>query len=207
MGDRRPMISQRMPIERYGGELPEAALLALRNYLAPLARRRMSRQLQAKLDPSDVVQETFLAAHVNLGRFRGTDDRSLQAWLKRILASRWSAVLRRFLVAQSRRVDLERSLSGGKGSLGNLLACLPQSSPSQHVMRQERIARLLAAMERLPAEYRSVVSLRHFEGLTFDEVARRLGRSDRSVRRLWARALAALSRELEDLDDESCKSS
>ena len=46
----------------------------------------------------------------------------------------------------------------------------------------------------LPADYREVITLRHLEGLTFPEVARRMERSLASVEKLWVRALASLRR-------------
>jgi RNA polymerase sigma-70 factor (ECF subfamily) len=44
----------------------------------------------------------------------------------------------------------------------------------------------------LPADYGEVIVLHHLEGLTFPEVARRMGRSLDSVKKLWVRSLARL---------------
>ena len=44
----------------------------------------------------------------------------------------------------------------------------------------------------LPADYREVLVLRHLEGLSFSEVALRMGRTEVSVKNIWARALAKL---------------
>ena len=51
---------------------------------------------------------------------------------------------------------------------------------------------LADALEQLPADYREVLVLRHLEGLTFPEVARRMGRSLDSVEKLWMRGLVRL---------------
>ena len=51
---------------------------------------------------------------------------------------------------------------------------------------------LADALGRLSADYRQVIVLRHLEALTFPEVARRMGRSLDSVKKLWIRAVAAL---------------
>jgi RNA polymerase sigma-70 factor (ECF subfamily) len=61
-------------------------------------------------------------------------------------------------------------------------------------VRREQAVRLADALDRLPANYRDVLVLRHLEGLTFPEVARRMGRSLGSVEKLWIRALAQLRR-------------
>jgi RNA polymerase sigma-70 factor (ECF subfamily) len=67
-----------------------------------------------------------------------------------------------------------------------------QSSPSQQATRREESMLLAAALGELPEDYREVLVLRHLEGLTFPEVARRMGRSLDSVEKLWLRALARL---------------
>ena len=67
-----------------------------------------------------------------------------------------------------------------------------QSTPSQRASRREQAVLLADALDRLPADYREVIILRHLEGLTFPEVARRMGRSLDSVEKLWMRGLARL---------------
>ena len=54
------------------------------------------------------------------------------------------------------------------------------------------------AIESLPAAYGEVIILRHLEELSFPEIARRLGRSLDSVKKLWVRGLAQLREHLED---------
>ena len=73
----------------------------------------------------------------------------------------------------------------------------PQSSPSQRASRREQAVLLADALGRLPEDYREVIILHHLEGLKFPEVARRMGKTDDSVQKLWVRALASLRRSLE----------
>ena len=70
------------------------------------------------------------------------------------------------------------------------------STPSQQAARREQAVLLADALDRLPQDYREVIILRHLEGLTFPEVARRLDRTLDSVEKLWARGLARLRRSL-----------
>ncbi len=73
---------------RGGDEAALGILLELyRNYLRLVARSLIGVALRVKLEPSDVVQETFLKAHQEFGGFRGQDERQLIAWLRRILTS------------------------------------------------------------------------------------------------------------------------
>src|SRR5260370_29778115 len=68
-----------------------------RNYLALLARLQIGRRLQGKVDPADLVQETFLEAHQSFGRFQGTSEGELVSWLRQILAGNLADLLRRYL--------------------------------------------------------------------------------------------------------------
>jgi RNA polymerase sigma-70 factor (ECF subfamily) len=168
-----------------------------RDYLTLLARMQIGDRLQAKVDPSDVVQETFLHAVRDLAQFRGTSDRELAAWLRRILAARLADVLRRYRGTQGRDVRLERTLQAGLDNSSealdrNLVA--PLSSPSHEAARHEQAAWLTQALERLPEDYREVLVLHHLQECNFTEVARRMQRSVEAVKKLWARALARLRR-------------
>jgi RNA polymerase sigma-70 factor, ECF subfamily len=57
-----------------------------RQYLKLLAHMEIDKRFQAKIDPSDIVQETFLEAHRDFSKFRGNTERELMAWLRQILA-------------------------------------------------------------------------------------------------------------------------
>ncbi len=166
-----------------------------RRYLTLLARLQIGPRLQGKVDASDLVQETFLDAHRNFARFRGLDEAALVRWLRQILAANLADLFRRYLGTEGRDVRLERAIEDafdrssvllGRGLVG------PQSSPSQQAMRREQEVLLADALGQLPDDYREVLVLRHLQGLTFPEVARRMGRSLDSVEKLWMRGLARL---------------
>ncbi len=183
---------------RAGIEAALGSLLDLyRNYLRLLARLEIGRQLQGKLDASDLVQETFLEAHRHFARFQGTSEAQLVSWLRQILAAKVANLLRHYLGTQGRDVRLERELAANldnsSRALGEQLIA-PWSSPSQQAARREQAVLLADALERLPADYREVIVLRHLEGQSFPEVARCMGRSVDSVQKLWLRALARLRR-------------
>jgi len=166
-----------------------------RRYLALLARVQIGHRLQGKVDASDIVQETFLEAHRNFGRFRGTSEPELVRWLRQILAANLADLLRRYLGAQGRDVRLEREIEDAFDRSSVLLdrgLVAQQSSPSQQAARREQAVLLADALDQLPDDYRDVLVLRHLEGLTFPQVAERMGRSLDSVEKLWMRGLARL---------------
>ena len=82
-----------------------------RDYLGLLARLQINRRLQARLDASDLVQETFLKAHRHFGQFSGTTEEELVSWLRQILATTLANSLRRHYGTQRRDLRLERELA------------------------------------------------------------------------------------------------
>jgi RNA polymerase sigma-70 factor, ECF subfamily len=168
-----------------------------RAYLIVLARVQIGRRLQGKVDASDLVQEAFLGACRDFPQFRGTTEREFLAWLRQILASLLANLVRHYQGTQRRDVRLERRLTveldqSSQALNGSLVA--GQCSPSQHAMRREQSVLLAEALGRLPEEWRELLILRHLDGLSFPEVAERLGRSVDSLKKQWPRALASLRR-------------
>ena len=125
----------------------------------------------------------------------GSTEPEFTAWLRQILATCLTHLVRRYYGTAARDIRLEQPLADGlDGSSqavdGGLVA--QQSSPSQYASRREEAVRLADALEVLPADYREVIVLRHLEGLTFPAVAERMGRTVDSVEKLWVRAVARL---------------
>jgi RNA polymerase sigma-70 factor (ECF subfamily) len=185
---------------RSGDDAALGGLLELyRPYLTLLARVQIGRRLQGKVDPADMVQEAFLAASEHFTEFRGATEPELTAWLRRILASCVAHLVRRYFGTQARDIRLERVLEdeidqSSRAIDGGLIA--PASTPSQIASKREQAVLLADALNRLPVDYREVIILRHLEGLTFPEVATRMGRSVDSVEKLWVRALPRLRQAL-----------
>lgn len=172
-----------------------------RRHLGLLVEVRVGRRLRGKLDVEDLLQDVALEAHREIGRFHGRTEREFLGWLRQVLATTVSNQVRHYFGTLRRDPRRERPIVGGsedsRGGPRNLVA--PHSSPSQRASRRERATILAEALRGLPEAYREVIVLRQLEELTFPEVARRMGRSEDSVRNLWIRALARLRPELEGL--------
>ena len=120
-------------------------------------------------------------------------------WLRQILAAKVADMLRRYRMTQRRDPRLERQLEDELDESSQVLdlgLVARGSSPSQRAARREHAVLVADAIKALPADYGEVVILHHFEGLSFPEVARRLSRSQDSVKKLWIRALVRLRRSL-----------
>lgn len=197
-----PSPEELLMAARTQGQPALGPLLELyRNYLRLLARVEIGRRLQGKLDASDLVQETLLEAHRNFPRFQGSEEPQFVLWLRQILAAKVANLVRHYFGTQGRDVRLEQTLAADVDRSSRLLGkdlVASLTSPSLQAVRREQAVLLADALERLPADYREVIILRHLEGLPFPQVAARMERTEDSVQKLWVRALARLRQVFED---------
>lgn len=181
----------------------DALLRRFEPWLRLLARTQLESRFRAKFDPSDIVQQTLLEAVRAFPGFRGTQEPEFAAWLRSILGHVLAHEIRRHQGTQkrdlNREVSFDQELTDASQRLGDLLPA-DATSPSQAAARGDRERQLARVLERLPEDYRTVLVLRHLEGLSHDEIATRLGRKSGAVRMLWVRALARLRQELPSAD-------
>jgi RNA polymerase sigma-70 factor (ECF subfamily) len=165
-----------------------------RDYLRLLARMQLDPRLLGKLDSSDVVQQTLLAAHQHKDQFRGKTEAEFLGWLRQILANNLAMAVRRYGTG-TRDINRERSFEFGlEESAARVDAWLAadQSSPSQRAMRHEMHLHLANALRELPEDQRVAVELHHLQGLTVAEAATRMKRSKMAVVGLLFRGLKML---------------
>jgi RNA polymerase sigma-70 factor (ECF subfamily) len=163
-----------------------------------MARSFRDGALRARVDPSDIVQETFLKAHREFDKFTGATEPELIAWLRQILV-RNIADQAKYHHRQGRDLGRQRSLEAALDrSSAAVQRALATSftSPSVRAERREQAVLLADALERLPTDYREVFVLRNLEQVPVEQVAARMGRSVNAVRKLWTRAMLELRREL-----------
>jgi RNA polymerase sigma-70 factor (ECF subfamily) len=179
-----------------------------RSWLQLLARLQVDSQFQGKFDASDLVQQTLLEACRDLSQFRGQTEVELLAWLRQVLAHVLAHEVRRYRGTQqrdlAREASLEQALAQSSERLQDILAA-SGSSPSQKAVRNEQEVLLADVLAKLPDDYREVIILRNMEGLSHEEVARRLGRGVGAVRMLWVRALARLRSALGALQEPEAR--
>jgi RNA polymerase sigma-70 factor (ECF subfamily) len=190
---------------RSGCPAAETRLLQeYRPFLRLLAGIEIPVDVRGKADLSDLVQDTLLAAHQGLPGFAGTTEAEFQAWLRRILARQATNLVNRFRHTAKRATGRERSLddSRARSNVADQLAA-PDATPSSHARHSEEREAIFAAVARLPEDARTVVLLRHCEFLSFDEIARRLGKTSAAVRQIWARAVQRLKQGFASSDESA----
>lgn len=196
MSEQSSSVKDILPLAKAGDLQAIGAVLdGFRTYMTLLARIQIGRQLQAKADPDDVVQEAFLDAYRQFGNFRGETVDELAAWLRKILAGHLAQLVRRYCATEARDVRLEYSIEQDLDSSSDRLSrglASSQSTPSQKMGRREELLVLSEMLEKLPRDYRDVIVFRQIEGCSFAEIAMRMERSEDSVQKLWVRGLTSL---------------
>lgn len=181
---------------------PEALgclLEANRPRLRLQAERQLRGRLAARVDASDIIQQTFLEAHRSFGQFAGQAEPEWVAWLQSILSHRLALAVRDNVLLQKRDLRREQPLDGPGNGLPFPLPA-DGSSPSQRAIRGEEVQQLAAALALLPPEQREAVRLRHLEGQPLAAIAERLGRSPAAAAGLIKRGMSALRTHLRATD-------
>jgi RNA polymerase sigma-70 factor (ECF subfamily) len=166
-----------------------------RNYVGIIARTHVESWLQAKVDASDLVQQTFLEAYRDFTRFHGATEGEWLGWLRQILSHNAADFVRQYHQTGKRQARREVRLdnpfdSAALGGLANIADS--GETPSQCLLRKERELQLADALAQLAPDHREVIILRNLQRLPFDEVAQRMNRSRPAAQMLWMRAIQKL---------------
>lgn len=150
-------------------------------------RVRLGPELKAHEQSDDLLQETWLQAHRSFGSFEMRGEGAFVRWLCQIAENRIRARL------EHHRADKRRAPAGSQR-----LSCVMErvaaysKGPLSQAAGSERHERMASALEQLPQDERAAVLMRHFEGVTLDAIADRLGLPATSARRLLGRATVHL---------------
>lgn len=175
-----------------------------RGYLLLLARSHIDPRFHAKLEASDIVQQTLLEGFQRREQFRGDCDAQLAQWLKQILVNNLADAVRA-LGRAKRDVKRERPLEAAIGdsfSRAEGWLAADQTSPSQRAANVEEFIHLAACLARLPDGQREAVTLHHLQGWTLAELAEHLQRSEGAVAGLLHRGLKQLKQMLNEIHGE-----
>jgi RNA polymerase sigma-70 factor (ECF subfamily) len=170
-------------------------LATYRDRLRAAVRLRLDGRLRGRVDPSDVVQESFLEATERFRQYARDPDMPFYLWVRFLTLQNLQLAHRRHLGVRARDARREVGLEAGTQASSAALAALLAgrlTSPSRAAARAEDRDRVRAALDGLDAADREVLALRHFEQLTNAETARVLGLGDSAASQRYVRALGRL---------------
>ena len=160
-----------------------------------IVRFRMGGEIRSKLDSMDVVQDAFILALQDLDDFTYRDEGDFLRWMSKIVENRIRDNMKK-LHADKRNihkeVPLRNDLPTTKRSFAGAIELIAATTPSVIVSQREDLNKLEKAINKLRPEYREAIILRKIEGLSYNEIANRLGRSIDAVGMLVSRAMIAL---------------
>lgn len=169
------------------------AIRTLLEQHGPVVRNEIDTQIgdrwRSLIDADDVMQVTYLETFLHIPRFSGRDSRSFLGWLRRIAQNNLRDAIRELSRAK-RPESGNRVGQTSEESFVALAEVLAQTSmtPSRHMARAEAASVLSSTLERLPPDYRTVITLYDLQGRSVQEVAHEMKRSPGAVHMMRARA-------------------
>ena len=145
----------------------------------------------------DVAQETFLRAYRALGNFRG--DAQFYTWLHRIAVN----TAKNHLVSQNRRPPTDDIEVEDAEQYASGMRLRDNDTPERELMRQQLEQTVMRAVEALPEELRVAITLREVDGLSYEEIAKKMDCPIGTVRSRIFRAREAIDQEMQPLMDST----
>ncbi len=153
----------------------------------------ISRYVRDQSEVYDVAQEAFIKAYRALPRFRG--DSAFYTWIYRIAIN----TAKNYLVAQGRRmpnVDIDaQDAEQYEGASG-----LKEYATPEHLLMRDQVeSTVYSAIEQLPDDLRTAITLRELDGLSYEEIAEAMDCPVGTVRSRIFRAREAIDKKLEPM--------
>ncbi len=158
------------------------------DHLLVFIRARMGEALRAKVEPEDVLQDAYLAAHRCFAEFEYRDEGAFLRWVCRIISNRLRDAADHFGALKRQDIEVPRSWPTG-----------PQTAAGRAEGRQQ----IEQALQQLSPEHREVILLRYFEGLSAEEIGRQMNRTSGAARNLLSRALVELGKQMKSQQQDS----
>lgn len=154
--------------------------------------RLLSRLIRDPAEIEDVTQEAFIKAYRALPNFRG--DSAFYTWLYRIAVN----TAKNYLAAQGRRPRTVSEFQGGEdGESFEAVDVVEDNNTPEAAMLTRQVAETVnRAIEALPEDLRTAITLREIEGLSYEEIAQAMSCPIGTVRSRIFRAREAISEQL-----------
>jgi RNA polymerase sigma-70 factor (ECF subfamily) len=179
------MTDDQLVARSQAGDLPafEELVHKYQREIYGLACRMVSDAEEAK----DLAQQAFLQAFVHIRSFRR--DAQFRTWLFRIAINQCYNFLK------------SRKKFGDPVDCDEVTLTGDEPSPEADLVAQDNRRRLYAALERLPAKQRAVITLKVEQGLSYQEISQVLGGTAGAARVNYCQALKTLKKHLQSEDD------
>ncbi len=175
-----------------GDEQVFAELLTpFREPLDRYCRQHFPKELEGKIDVSDVIQETLWNAWQSFRSFQGKTKETLASWLQVIMKHVIDDYLREY---RGPMRDIRREVP--LNSHEEVVDEARQPFASDEGL-EEDVRKFRTVFPRLPKLYRQVLYLRKYKELTYREIAARIGGTAEGARKLHERAVKRFLQEWE----------
>lgn len=193
MGDRE---ADRILVERVQAGDKQAFGLLVAKYQRKLGRL-VARMVRDSAEVEDIVQDSFIRAYRALPGFR--NDSAFYTWLYRIGVN----TAKNWLVTHGRRALATSTVESEEDGEGQSAPePLRDSDTPERLLMTKQIGQTVnAAMEALPEDLRTAISLREIEGMSYEDIARVMDCPIGTVRSRIFRARDAISAKLRPLLD------
>jgi RNA polymerase sigma-70 factor (ECF subfamily) len=153
----------------------------------------VSRFIHDTDEVQDVTQEAFIKAYKALGKFRG--DSQFYTWLYRIAIN----TAKNYLVSRNRRppgtdVDIDDAVH-----IEGQTALKDNATPERNMMTEQLQDVVNSSIRQLPEDLRSALTLREFDGLSYEEIADVMNCPVGTVRSRIFRAREAIDKEIQPM--------
>jgi len=168
-----------------------------RNSLRQLIRMRLDARIQKRVGVSDVIQDVLVEANRRLETYIENPVMPFHLWLRQIAKDRIIDAHRRHRVSAKRSVDREQGMVIPRGhdhssiQLASLLGD-GQLTPAAAALQKEMASKVESAISRLDDKDCEIITMRHYEHLTNQEVGKALGLTEPAASMRYLRAIKRL---------------
>ncbi|MCS6786670.1 MAG: RNA polymerase sigma factor RpoE [Thiobacillaceae bacterium] len=153
--------------------------------------RLLARMVRDPEEVQDIAQETFIKAYRALPQFRG--DAAFYTWLYRIAVN----TAKNYMTARNREMSTVSEVAGEEEEGGEERYAAPDiDTPEGHLLSKQIAYAVNEAVEALPEELRTAITLREIEGMSYEDIANFMGCPIGTVRSRIFRAREAIAAKL-----------